>query len=236
MGKKLENILKFKLENILKVAFQPIYSLEGEIKSFEVLSRFYNRDENMAISTIRVIKMLEKLNIIHELDFLVLNKIEKYLKKGKKISVNISPITILMDEFIERIDSLKCDLANLEIELTERGSFNYEKLIIRINQLNKLGVKVVMDDFPIKNSSLETLLKTKIKKVKIDRSLLKNITCPTGKETYKSVVSLLKTMEHEITTEGIETKEELDFIKEVGVDFIQGYYIGRPILEKDIII
>lgn len=233
MNKQLENLLKLNLEDILKVAFQPIYSLDGEIKSYEALSRFYNED-NDVISTIKVIEFLEKQDTIHELDFLILKKIEKHLKNGKKIAINISPITILMDEFLEKINLLKCKLSNLEIELTERGDLNYKKLTTRINQLNKLGIMVVMDDFPMKNSSLETLLKTQINKVKIDRSLLKNINCPLGKEIYKGIISLLKTMEHEITIEGIETKEQFDFIKEIGVNFVQGYYIGKPILENEL--
>lgn len=235
MNKELEHLLKFNLEDILKVAFQPIYSLDGEIKSYEILSRFYNKD-NDVISTIKVIKFLEKQDIIHKLDFLILKKIEKYLKDEKKIAINISPITILMDEFLEKINLLKCNVSNLEIELTERGDLDYKKLITRINQLNKLGIKVVMDDFPMKNSSLETLLRTQINKVKVDRSLLKNIQYPLGKEIYKGIISLLKTMKHEITIEGIETKEQFDFIKEIGVNFVQGYYIGKPILESEIII
>lgn len=235
MNKKLENLLKFNLEDILKVAFQPIYSLDGEIESYEVLSRFYNEDNDI-ISTIKVIKLLENQDTIHELDFLILKKIEKYLKDGKKIAINISPITILMDEFLEKINLLNCNLCNLEIELTERGNLDYKKLTTRINQLSKLGIKVVMDDFPMKNSSLETLLKTQISKVKVDRSLLKDINCPLGKEVYKGIISLLKTMKHEITIEGIETKEEFDFIKEIGVNFVQGYYIGKPILESELVI
>lgn len=235
MNKELEHLLKFNLEDILKVAFQPIYSLDGEIRSYEVLSRFYNKN-NDPISTIKVIKFLEKQDIIHKLDFLILKKIEKYLKDEKKIAINISPITILMDEFLEKINLLKCNVSNLEIELTERGDLDYKKLITRINQLNKLGVKVVMDDFPMKNSSLETLLKTQINKVKVDRSLLNSIQYPLGKEIYKGIISLLKTMKHEITIEGIETKEQFDFIKEIDVNFVQGYYIGKPILESEIII
>lgn len=235
MNKQFENLLKYNLDDILKVAFQPIYSLDGEVNSFEVLSRFYNEDNDI-ISTIKVVNFLEKLGIIHQLDFLILKKVEKYLKRGKKIAINVSPKTILMDEFIEKISLLKCNLSNLEIELTERGNLDYEKLIIKINQLNKLGIKVAVDDFPIMNSSLETLLKTKINKVKIDRSLLKDINCPLGKETYKGIISLLKIMKHEITIEGIETKEEFEFIKEIGVNFIQGYYIGKPILESELII
>ena len=232
MNKQLEELLKFRLEDILKVALQPIYSLEGKIVTFEALSRFYN-EENEIISTIDTIKNLEKLNIIHNLDFLVLKKIEKYLKRGERIAINISPSTLLMDDFMKKISLLECNLSNLEIELTERGNFDYEKLIVRIKELNRLNIKVVMDDFPMENSSLETLLKTKIDKVKIDRSLLKNINSNLGRETYKGIVSLLKTMKHEITIEGIETKEELEFIKEIGVDFIQGYYMGRPILEYE---
>lgn len=235
MNKQFENLLKFNLEDILKVAFQPIYSLDGELKSYEVLSRFYN-ENNDVISTIKVIKLLEKQDTIHELDFLILKKIEKYLKNGKKIAINISPLTILMDEFLEKINLLNCNLSNLEIELTERGNFNYEKLIFRINQLNRLGIKVAMDDFPMENSSLETLLKTQISKVKVDRSLLRDINYPLGKEVYKGIISLLKTMKHEITIEGIETKEEFEFIKEIGVNFIQGYYIAKPILESELII
>lgn len=233
MEKKLEKILKFNLKKLLKIVFQPIYSLDGQIVTYEVLSRFYD-EEVGEIETLEAIKTLENLGLIHNLDFLVLKKIKKYLKTEKSIAINISSTTILKDEFLEKVLALGSKIKKLEIELVERGEIDYDELFVRVSELKTLGIKIVMDDFPIENSSLETLLRIKIDKVKVDRSLLKNIDSTLGREVYKGIINLLKAMKKEITIEGIETAEELEFIKEIGVDFIQGYYMSRPILENEL--
>ncbi|MEG0235304.1 EAL domain-containing protein [Cetobacterium sp.] len=229
---EIENILKKDLKETTKIVFQPIYSLKSnKIVAYEVLSRFYNNRIG-TVTTLTAIEVLERINCIYALDFLILEKIEKYLlNKNVKICINISPITIIREDFLEKLTVFKDGLNNLQIEITERGSFSYTDLIYKIIQLKKLGIKVIMDDFPIGNSNLENLFKTHIDGVKIDRDMIKYLESDKGKSIYKSVVKFLKELGSEITAEGVETLEELNFIKEIGVDFVQGYYTGRPISE-----
>lgn len=218
------------LEKILTIVFQPVYSLEkNKIVSYEVLSRFASKN----ISTIEIIEQLEIMDKIHLLDFLVLKKVEKYLKKSDiKLAINVSFKTILRNEFINRLHLLKGS-KNLMIELVERGNFDYEDFNTTISLLYKLGIRVVMDDFPIGSSNVENLIKTQIQDVKIDRNLLRNISQEKEKKMYKGIVNLLKNRESIITAEGVETFEELEFLKKIRVDLVQGYFIGKPISEEE---
>lgn len=227
-------ILKKDLKDIIKISFQPIYCLkEKKIVTHEVLSRFHSEKVGI-IETLKVIEALEKIGEIHNLDFIIIEKIKDYVvEKDMNICINLSPKTILRDDFLEKLSILEKGYKNLEVEITERGSFNYNQLLKRILYLKKLGIKITMDDFPIGNSNLENLLKMHVDGVKIDRELLKNLCSDKGKGIYKSVVNLLKNIENEITAEGIETEEELEFVKSLGIDKVQGYYISKPILEED---
>lgn len=218
------------LEKTLSIVFQPVYSLEkNKIVSYEVLSRFALNN----ISTIEIIEQLEMIDKIHLLDFLVLKKIEKYLKNSNiKLAINISFKTMLKNEFLNRLHLLK-GTKNLIIELVERGTFDYADLNTTILLVNKLGIKVVMDDFPIGSSNRENFIKAQIQDVKIDKNLLKNIDQKKEKNTYTNIINFLKTKNSIITAEGVETSEELEFLKKINVDLVQGYFIGRPIPENE---
>lgn len=232
--KDLEEILKRDLKEILNISFQPIYSLkDNKIVAYEVLARFKSEKLGV-IDTLKAIELLERIGNIHVLDFLVLEKIKKYLtKKDKRICVNISPSTIVREEFLEKVEELKEGFESLEIEITERGEFSYTDLVYKIIKLKKLGIKVIMDDFPVGNSNLENLFKSHIDGVKIDMDFLKYLQSDQGKRIYKSVVKFLKDIGNEITAEGIETESELNFVKSIEVDLVQGYFIGRPISEEE---
>ncbi|MBC2854521.1 EAL domain-containing protein [Cetobacterium sp. 2G large] len=228
--KVFSEISEEELEKILSIVFQPVYSLEkNKIVSYEVLSRFALNN----ISTIEIIEQLEMMDKIHLLDFLVLKKVEKYLKKSNvKLAVNISFKTMLKNEFLSKLSLLK-GTKNLIIELVERGTFDYDDLNTTILFLNELGIKVVMDDFPIGSSNRENFIKAQINDVKIDKNLLKNINQKKEKNTYTNIISFLKTNNSIITAEGVETSEELEFLKKINVDLVQGYFIGKPISENE---
>ncbi|MBC2852022.1 EAL domain-containing protein [Cetobacterium sp. 8H] len=218
------------LEKTLSIVFQPVYSLEeNKVVSYEVLSRFALDN----ISTIEIIEQLEIIDKIYLLDFLVLKKIEKYLKNSNvKLAINISFKTMLRKQFLKRLHLLKGS-ENLIIEIVERGTFDYDDLNTAILLLNKLGIKVVMDDFPIGSSNRENFMKAQIQDVKIDKNLLKNINQKKERDTYRNIVNFLKTKNNIITAEGVETSEELEFLKKINVDLVQGYFIGKPISESE---
>lgn len=222
----LENILKEDIQNNLQLSFQPIYSLkENKIVKYEVLSTFIsNKFEN--IPTLETIMLLERLNLIDFLDFLILDKIKEIIQKTDiKLCVNISPKTIINSNFVNKVLSIDKNLNNLELEIVEREKIDSLTLNFKISLLKKYGIQIIIDDFPIKNSNLENLLKYDVDGVKIDRSLLHKLK---KKSSYEKIVSLLKDLNFEVTAEGIETEEEFEAVKNAGVDFIQGYYIGKP--------
>lgn len=233
---EIENILKSDLREIIQISFQPIISLrKGEIIGYKIFSKFVGENFN-DMSVEEVIKMLEDIDLIHTLDFVILEKIRKYLiEENLTLCVNISPKSIAKIDFLEKIEDLKDGVNNLQIEITERGRVNYTDLVYKIIKLKKMGVKIIMDDFPVGSSSLENLLKTHIDGVKIDRDFIKYLQSPKGKRIYKSVVGLLKEIGNEITAEGIESESDLNFVKDIGVDLAQGYFIGKPISEDEIL-
>lgn len=197
----------------------------------------YSSEYKKGSFLLKGLEYLDKTDSIYILDFFILEKVKKYLiGKDFKICVNLSPKTIIREDFLEKLNFSKEEAKNLEIEITERGEFSYTELTHKILELKKLGIKVIMDDFPIGSSSLENLLKIHIDGVKIDRELIKNLNDAKGKDIYKSVVRFLKELGSEITAEGVELVEELNFIKDIGVDLVQGYYIGKPIAERQFLI
>lgn len=230
----IKEIIKSELQEIIQMSFQPIISLsKEEVVGYEVFSKFISENFNdMCVE--EAIKMLEDIDLIYILDFIILEKIKKYLSEGNlTLCVNISPKTITRVDFLEKIEDLEEGIKNLQIEITERGKINYTDLVYKILKLKKMGVKIIMDDFPIGSSNLENLLITTIDGVKIDKNFIKYLQDPKGREIYKSMVKLLKTNGNEITVEGIENESDLNFIKEMGVDFAQGYFIGKPISKDE---
>lgn len=226
----LKEFLKKEIYENLELVFQPIFSIEeNKIVKYEVLSRF-NSCESKDMSTLEMIKILEKLDLIYFLDFLILDNIKKYLTKNDiKLSVNISPQTILKDEFTSKVLSLGENLNNLELEIIERSQIDVLTLNSKILKLKEKNVKFVIDDFPIKNSNLNNILDYSLDGIKIDKCLLKKLK---KESTYKNMIIFLKDLVNEITIEGVETAEDFNFVKNSGADFIQGYYIGFPIKES----
>ena len=105
---EIENILKSDLREIIQISFQPIISLrKGEIIGYEIFSKFVGENFN-DMSVEEVIKMLEDINLIHTLDFVILEKIRKYLiEENLTLCVNISPKSIAKIDFLEKIEDLK---------------------------------------------------------------------------------------------------------------------------------
>ncbi|MGL5581399.1 MAG: EAL domain-containing protein [Cetobacterium sp.] len=228
--KGIEKILERDLNDVLRLNVQPIYSKNGELKKYEVLSRFY-KEKLGVIPTVSAIKILDKLNSLHILDFLVIEKIKKsevYI--NNKLAINISPNTLLHPNFLKKIEKLeKKFYENIEFEIIEIGKYRYDKISKVIKKIKQKGIKIIMDDYPKGGSNLDNLLNGDYDGVKIDRSLLTQIQTIEGKDIYSDIVKILKKLNKVVTIEGVETKEELEFIKELDVDFIQGYFLGMPI-------
>lgn len=211
--------------------------------SSEALAR-WEKDDNHIMSPAIFIPILEEYNKICDFDFYMLEKICKsiisQLERGLapvKVSVNFSKYHFNNPNFTTRIvETLKKYNVNpkyIEIELTESAFENYEKIEKHLNYLHKKNISVAIDDFGKGYSSLGLLEKIKADTIKIDKSFVDSIGTVSGNTILKHTVSMLKELNKNIVCEGVETKEQLEFLKRIKCSLIQGYYYDKPLPEKN---
>ena len=167
-------------------------------------------------------------------------KLIKMFNKKLRVSINISALQFQQENFIDYLryilneTNLSSDFFGIEI--TESVSIQDLDLTIdTLQKLNQLGVKVSMDDFGKGYSSLSYLKELPLNVLKIDRSFINNIT---NNQSEAAITTAIITMCHslnlKVIAEGVETKEQLDFLKAKNCDQIQGFYISRPLAISDL--
>jgi EAL domain-containing protein (putative c-di-GMP-specific phosphodiesterase class I) len=124
----------------------------------------------------------------------------------------------------------------LELEVTEAQLMQKpEEFISRLNELSEMGIEIAMDDFGTGYSSLAYLRRLPVNKLKIDQSFIENI--PQDKEDtaiVEAMLALARTLNIDTIAEGVETKEELAFLREHHCTYVQGYYIEKPMSAEEI--
>ena len=229
-------------ENKLEVYYQPqINLLTGDLIGVEGLLR-WNHPELGIISPSEFIPILEKHDLINIATEWVLstacNTIKHYSNfygYPLKVSVNLSPYQLTCDSFPSLINSILIDidfppqLLTLElIETSVIGNFAQAKKIIQT--LKNWGVSFALDDFGQSYSSLAYLLRLPFNIVKIDKLFISKInSCPRKQALVKAMLHLSKSLNLEVTAEGIETLEELNFLRDTQCNYGQGYLISKPL-------
>lgn len=249
--KRAENIKKLLNDNIegeVYAVFQPKYNLETlELIGGEALARWEN-SELGSILPGEFIPVAEELKIIHRVDYKIAEKcvesISYWSKKAKlsdkfRMSFNLSAGTIKRDDIVEMIEILlkKYNVSGhfLEVEITESLFLNdTEKVIKKLNALKDLGIYVSIDDFTAGHSTAGLLSILPVDIVKFDRSLILAFSDneEKGKKVYEGLIKMIKSLGLKTVAEGIEDKNELKFLKEKGVDYGQGFLMGRPVKDK----
>src|SRR5699024_7575404 len=143
--------------------------------------------------------------------------------------VNISSFQFYEPNLVSNIrhilESVKLDPQYLGLEITESVMMNTNISEDIINELSKLGVQISLDDFGTGYSSLSYLHRLPVHGLKIDRSFIMNITeNKNNKAIVSSIIALAKQLQLKIIAEGVETKEQLKFLKQLNCHMIQGYY------------
>jgi len=225
--------------------FQPQYkSNSGELVGAEVLCRWTGHDGKM-ISPDVFIPIAEKNGFIKKIDAeiwqLAFTTMSKWIKNNVKllpISINISRINLENDNFIYTIMNLARDYdippRLIHFEITESAYMtNQKNMINRINKLRNLGYKIAMDDFGSGYSSLNTLKDMPIDILKLDMGFLKEQSnMDKGGKIISSLAQMAQNLGYETIAEGVETQEQADFLKGIGIDIIQGFLYSRPIQEN----
>lgn len=245
--KELENYMEEALrKREFLVYLQPKYSTDGtRIRGAEALVR-WNSPTLGFISPGEFIPLFEKNGFIMALDDYMLKAVcriqKEWLNQGRQIitiSVNVSRVhmldPLLADKIKACVDEYQVPYQYIELELTESAFFEDKTVILdTVKKLQEIGFKVSMDDFGSGYSSLNSLKDLSLDVIKLDRDFfINNGNISRGEIVIKDTISLAKHLDMEIVAEGIETKEQVDFLKELGCDLIQGYYFAKPMPVKE---
>ncbi len=128
----------------------------------------------------------------------------------------------------------RIDTKYIELEITESMlSTNFTDTISKLDRLKELGVSIAIDDFGKGFSSLHRLELVPFDRIKIDKSMVDDILSDSKKVVIvQMIVSLAKNLKASVTVEGVETREQLEFIAMMACDEIQGYYFSKPLLPE----
>ena len=230
----------------MKIVYQPQVDLKkGKIVGLEALLRWTNLELG-EISPVKFIPIAEVSGDIIPIGKWVIKEVciqnKKWLNKGfmNTVAVNVSPIQFMDENFYENIEEVISETGLppelLEIEITENVLITcYEKNIKIINKLREIGIKVSLDDFGTGYSSLSYLRVLPINNLKIDKSFMDDLfENHRSKEIIDGIVQLAHKINLKVIAEGVETKEQLEFLKSIDCDVIQGYYFSKPKISDDI--
>ncbi len=244
----LEGNLRRALErDELSLHFQPQLDLEsGQIIGAEVLLRWNHPGAGM-ISPAIFIPVAEETGLIIPIGQWILESVCARIKKWEraglpivKLAVNISAkqfrptLPRLVAEILARHE---LDARFLELEITESMIMqNVEGVIAMMGDFQKLGVDLSLDDFGTGYSSLSYLKRFPIDKLKIDQSFVRGIIQDDDdKAIARTIIGLSKNLGLRVIAEGVETEEQLNFLRAAGCEEIQGYYYSRPLPEDDFV-
>ncbi len=231
------------LNQEFKLFFQPIINLRtGKIEGAEALLRWFNPKRGL-VPPDRFIPILEETSLIHEVGEFIFDEACKYIKKWEAfdifVSVNISPSQIetgnLLETILKYAQKYNIHPQSIVIELTETLLMeNIKKSQEEVIRLNKYGIKMSIDDFGTGYSSLAYLKNIPFYAVKIDRSFISDI--PSNSDDVKiskAIINLAHSLDKKVVAEGIETQEQLDFLKALDCDYGQGYLFSKPVPPED---
>ncbi|HOL92531.1 MAG TPA: bifunctional diguanylate cyclase/phosphodiesterase [Clostridiales bacterium] len=226
--------------------FQPQYSIEkGEISGFEALIRWRN-DEMGFVMPSKFLKVAEDTNMIVSIGEWVMRNACIFLKRlqqegfgDRTVSVNVSKMQILQDDFadsvLEIVEIADIDPHNLEIEVPESILIEYYDLVAeKLNTLKDHGIKVTLDNFGRGYSALNYLRKLPIDSVKLDKTFTDIITIGEDSKILTDfMIKIARSVKLQIVGDGVENREQFDYLGRNGCHRLQGYYISRPLPERE---
>lgn len=233
---KVEKIVQLLTHNKLHIYYQPkIDIVNNQCKHFEALLRLERKGK---MNSPNFLHTLEAAGLAPVIDIWVCRQVKQHMQQWREedyspqISINLHPDTIKSHDAISKIIKILQGYT-VVFEIIERTYLFGEKVETNIKQLQSNGFDIVIDDFGAGYSSLETITKHTIKELKLDKSLIDIIEEKKGLLICKHIVNLCHEMECAIVAEGVETQKQLEIVRSIGVDFVQGYYFSPAIAFKE---
>ena len=244
----LDNFERALREHWIKVFYQPIVrASNGRVCDEEALARWIDPEIGF-LSPAEFIPVLEEAKLIYKLDLYVLEQILERLEDQKKRNLYFVPQSInlsrydfescdIVEEIRKRVDGAGVDRGMITIEVTESViGTNFEYMKKQIERFRELGFSVWMDDFGSGYSSMDVLQSVQFDLIKFDMRFMQQFD-----QSEKSKIILMEMMRMTMSLgldtvmEGVETEEQVDFLREIGCRKLQGYFFCKPIPYEDIL-
>ncbi len=227
-------------EQLLRFAFQPIVDMKtGEIYAYEALMRPLIKEFNGPLEVISVAAAQSKLPQLERvLMTIIFETIHEHIDEigDKFIFINSIPNEALEDNQSMLVKNIKAQYGQyfnkVVVEILERDSRDENGLVNEVNYLKDNGLQIAIDDFGSGYSNEVRIIKLSPSIVKIDMELIQGISKNTDKQTIvKGLIDFCHQKEIRIVAEGVECKEDLNYLMDIDVDYIQGYYLATPDFE-----
>jgi diguanylate cyclase (GGDEF)-like protein len=229
------------------LVYQPIYNIKNQkIESVEVLLRWLHPTLGV-LNPVHFIDLAEQTGIIVPLGNWLIKEACKFQKLVKEIAdinlticINLSYKQISNRDFVNSVKKIlnneNVSGEHLNFEITETVSMqNPERLVLTMKQLEDSGIKMSIDDFGSGYSSFKYLLQFKASTLKVDKLFVDNLNSEFGKIIFEEIITLGKKLNMKIVAEGVESGEQFKMIKNTDCDYVQGYFISKPITSQELI-
>ncbi|WP_160691974.1 EAL domain-containing protein [Clostridium sp. C2-6-12] len=224
--------------------YQPKVSKEEKFLGAEALVRWIKAD--VIIPPLDFIEFAEEEGLIKDIGECVIidvcKNISKWIKDGYKnfrIAINLSAEQIIDESICENaikiIQEYKVPFEYIEFEVTESTIIrDFDIAIKSIKKIKSYGIKVSLDDFGTGYSSLNYLKKLQVDSVKIDKSFIDTLVFDDGTNVMvNTIIKMCHYFGYEVVAEGVETREQIECLKDLNCDIFQGYYFGKPMKEEE---
>ena len=241
----LQNMEKALKERQFKAYFQPKHSLvTDKTGGAEVLVRWIHPEMGF-MNPGEFIPIFENNGFISELDYYIWEEACRSMQKWREQGMPLVPLSVnmsrrdfevpgIVSRIVNLVETYQLPHSLLHFEVTESSiTNNPEKLSGIVKELHDAGVVIELDDFGAGYSSMNTLNELKLDVLKLDMSLIRQDNALSDNSVLKFAVMLGKMLGLKVVSEGVETKEQVERLKTLDCDFVQGYYYSRPLPQAD---
>jgi diguanylate cyclase (GGDEF)-like protein/PAS domain S-box-containing protein len=240
---ELEGFMRAQLEEGgFYLAYQPIYAIDGHIEALEALLRL-SHPLHGPISPAQFIPLAEETGLIIPIGDWVIEEVCRQLHAWQAdglptvpIAVNVSGLQIVPSGFAERLIGVMSRFGispkQIVLEVTESTvMLNETEVTKQMSLLSEVGIRFSIDDFGTGYSSLSRLDKLPLRLLKIDRTFIERLCVVNGSRSIvQAIISMAQALHLSIIAEGVELKEQMVLLSEMGCDYLQGFLFSRPVL------
>jgi len=215
--------------------FQAILDIKSNrIVKYEVLARAHYKEE--VLTPVFFLDAAEKLGMTSSISKIIIQKSFQFFSQNNyNFSINIAQRDLLegylVSFFKQKLELYNIDASRITLEILENVTVSIDNKAIQkeLSALKGMGFSIAIDDFGVENSNFSRLVDINLDIIKIDGFFIKNIVNSEKDQlVVKSIVSLAKTLGVKVVAEYVENQDILDIITQMGIDYAQGYHIGKP--------